>query len=89
MVHPCQRQLEMIIQAFSFPSLFIDRNAGEAVYGGKLPLAITPSMVENHDKSSREMVISRLSNSLAKIKMFLEAPLDWPVLSWVFFVILS
>jgi hypothetical protein len=50
---------------------------GEAVYGGELPLATTPSMVENHDKSGgRELVINRLSNSLAKIKMFLEAQLD-------------
>jgi hypothetical protein len=79
----------MIIQAFSFPLLFIDRNAGEAVYGGELPLATTPSMVENHDKSGgRELVINRLSNSLAKIKMFLEAQLDWAVLSWPFFAIL-
>lgn len=53
-------------------------NAGEAVYGGELPLATTPSMAENHDKSGREMVINRLSTSLVKIKMFLEAQLHWP-----------
>jgi hypothetical protein len=77
-IHPCQRQLEMTIQALSFPLPFLGMNADEAVYGGELLLTTAPSMAENRGKSGREMLINGLSTSLAKIKMFLETQLHWP-----------